>query len=537
MTIARHRKEANRALGGRAKVRCNNRPTGGNRKKQTVGLARELKEALQREAHTAEIQAALAIENELLIREVKKRTDDLAESLRHQTAAAEVLKVISRSTFDLPAVLHALVETAARLCEADKGTITRQKDGTFYRAESYGFSEEFMNYVRGVPVAFDHHSATGRTLLEGSVVHIPDVEKDQDYTFREGQRLGNFRSLLGVPMLWQGMPIGVITLIRSELRAFTDKQIELAATFAAQATIAIQNARLFEEVQVRTRELSNSLDDLRKAKNRLVQTEKLASLGELTAGIAHEIKNPLNFVNNFAALSMELTDELNIVLASTTLTGKIREEVDELTGFLKDNLQKVVLHGRRADSIVKNMLLHSRESGGEHRSTGVNSLVEESLSLAYHGARAEKPQFNIALQRDLDPMAGTIECFPQEITRVLLNLISNGFYAVTKRSENSREFEPVLSARTRDRGEHAEIRIRDNGTGIPPDVREKMFDPFFTTKPVGEGTGLGLSMSHDIIVKQHDGTIDVETSPGDFTEFTILLPRKGNFSAQTEGRM
>jgi len=483
-------------------------------------------------------QAAIAIENERLSREAQKRTDDLAESLRHQTATAEVLKVISRATFDLPIVLHALIETAAQLCEADKGTITRQKGGTFYRAESYGLSERFTNFVRAVPVVVDRHTATGRALLEGSVVHIPDVETDRDFIFSEGQRLGDFRSLLGVPMLRQGLPIGVITLIRTEPRAFTDKQIELAITFADQAAIAIQNVTLFEEVQTRTRELSKSLDDLRTAQNRLIQTEKLASLGQLTAGIAHEIKNPLNFVNNFSALSAELTDELNVVLASATLTGKICEEVEELTGLLKDNMQKVVLHGKRADSIVKNMLLHSREGSGDHRPADVNALVEESLNLAYHGARAEKPQFNVKLTRHLDPAAGMIEVFPQEITRVLLNLISNSFYAATRpKNENDMDFESMLSATTRDRGEHVEIRIRDNGIGIPPEVKEKIFNPFFTTKPAGEGTGLGLSMSHDIIVKQHGGTIDVESSPGEFTEFTILLPRKSNFSDKSGGQL
>ncbi len=208
-----------------------------------------------------------------------------------------------------------------------------------------------------------------------------------------------------------------------------------------------------------------------------------------------------------------------------------------MTGLLKDNLQKVVQHGKRADSIVKNMLLHSREGSGEHRPADINALIDESLNLAYHGARAEKPQFNVTLQRNFDPNAGLIEVFPQEITRVFLNLISNGFYAVTKRkTENGGAgFEPTVTATTKDRGEHVEIRIRDNGTGIPPHVKEKMFNPFFTTKPAGEGTGLGLSMSHDIIVKQHGGRIEVVTEPGQFTEFTVVLPRTNNFSNKSRG--
>jgi two-component system NtrC family sensor kinase len=318
---------------------------------------------------------------------------------------------------------------------------------------------------------------------------------------------------------------------------FSEKQITLLQTFADQAVIAIGNVRLFEEVQARTRELTASLHDLRAAQDRLVQTEKLASLGQLTAGIAHEIKNPLNFVNNFAALSAELTDELKDVLEPATLAAKIREEVDELTGLLKDNLQKVVQHGKRADSIVKNMLLHSREGSGEHRPADINALVDESLNLAYHGARAEKPNFNVTLQRDFDPAAGMIELFPQEITRVFLNLVSNGFYAVAKRrhEDGATDYDPVLSATTRNLGDSVEIRIRDNGTGIPPEVKDKMFNPFFTTKPAGEGTGLGLSMSHDIIVKQHGGTIEVDTAPGQFTEFRIVLPRSSDPSSKNSG--
>ena len=195
--------------------------------------------------------------------------------------------------------------------------------------------------------------------------------------------------------------------------------------------------------------------------------------------------------------------------------------------MLRSNLEKVVQHGKRADSIVKNMLLHSRQGSGEHQPVDINALVEENLNLANHGARAEKQGFNITLQRSLDPAAGKVDLFPQEITRVLLNLISNGFYAATKRKAENHggDYEPTLSASTKSLGDSVEIRIRDNGTGIPPEVKEKMFNPFFTTKPAGEGTGLGLSLSHDIIVKQHAGSIEVDTKPGEFTEFRIVLPR------------
>jgi signal transduction histidine kinase len=289
--------------------------------------------------------------------------------------------------------------------------------------------------------------------------------------------------------------------------------------------------RLFEEVQGRTRELAASLEDLRNTQDRLVQTQKLASLGQLTAGIAHEIKNPLNFVNNFSTVSSELVDELQDLVKGLAADDKTRKQIDEVTTLLRGNLDKVVQHGKRADSIVKNMLLHSREGSGEHRLVDINALVEESLNLAYHGARAEKQGFNVTLERALDPATGEADVFPQDITRVLLNLILNGFYAATKRKAQAGDgFEPTLAAATRSLGDRVEIRIRDNGTGIPPEVREKMFNPFFTTKPAGEGTGLGLSISHDIVVKQHAGSIEVDTQPGAFTEITIVLPRKGVFA-------
>ena len=480
-------------------------------------------------------QAVIAIENVRLFDEVQARTRDLAQSVEELRALGEVTQAVN-STVDLETVLTTIVAKATQLSNTEAGAIYVFDDANeeFRLRATYGLDESIVAGLR------DSHIRLGQTGVSEAVerrvpIQIPDVQDDPSITLDIIVRAG-FRALLYVPLLGTDKIVGALVVRRKQPGEFAKGTIELLQTFAAQSVLAIQNARLFESVEARTRELAKSLEELRTTQDRLVQTEKLASLGQLTAGIAHEIKNPLNFVNNFSAVSVELIDELRQALAGAKLNSKLRAEIGEIADTLQGNLDKVVQHGQRADSIVKNMLLHSREGSGQRRPMDVNALVQESLNLAYHGARAEKKNFDIMVEQSLDPAAGKADLFPQEITRVLLNLISNGVYATAKKAQaNAEIYKPTLTASTKSLGDRVEIKIRDNGTGIPADVKDKMFNPFFTTKPAGEGTGLGLSITHDIVVKQHSGSIEVDTQFGEFTEIRIVLPRSVGFFAVSEG--
>jgi PAS domain S-box-containing protein len=595
-------------------------------------------------------QAVIAMENARLLGELRERTNDLEQSLEYQTATSDVLKVISRSDANLGTVLENLIETVTRLCQADHGHLFRRQGDHLHHIASLGIADEFRDYLEAHPFVPDRGTLVGRVALERRIVDIEDAASDPEYVRSDFQQRGNLRTGLGVPLLREDTLVGIILLWRSRVERFTEKQIALAGTFADQAVVAIENARLLGELRGRQAELRVTFDnmadgvamfdqtlhlaawnrnfqeildlsdeylgrrpefdeyiryltergefgesdptteiarlrsrlgdhysyertrpdgtvievrhnpmpdggvvlifsditerkrseaeirdardaaeaayaELKAAQANLIQAEKMASLGQLTAGIAHEIKNPLNFVNNFASLSVELLDELKEVTepAVAMLDDGQRAEVDETIEMLSGNLEKISEHGKRADNIVKSMLEHSRGVSGERREVDLNNLIDEALNLAYHGARAHDQSFNITLERDYGSLT-PIEVAPQELTRVLLNLFSNGFYAAHRRNGEA-SFRPVLKVNTTDLGEVVEIKVWDNGTGIPSDIKDKLFQPFFTTKPTGEGTGLGLSISYDIVTQQHGGTITVESEPGSFTEFTVRLPR------------
>jgi two-component system NtrC family sensor kinase len=476
-------------------------------------------------------QAVIAIENARLLGELRQRTDELGQSVGELRALGEVSQAVN-STLELETVLSTIVANAVQLSGTEAGAIYvfDELQRALRLRATHGMDQELIDALSQHTIGMNEPYVAA-VFAKREPLQVSDLRAGAPSPVNEVILRAGFRAVLVAPLIRGDEVVGLLVVRRRSPGGFAQNIVDLIKTFGAQSAVAIENARLFKNVET-------SLEDLRTTQDRLVQTQKLASLGQLTAGIAHEIKNPLNFVNNFSGVSTELIDELREALDRMTGDDKTRAEITELSNTLRDNLNKIAQHGKRADSIVKNMLLHSREGSGEHRLVDANALVEESLNLAYHGARAENQGFKVNIERSFDPAAGQVDAFPQEITRAVLNLISNGFYAATKRKElgNGDGYEPTLTASTKNLGDRVEITIRDNGTGIPREVKEKMFNPFFTTKPAGEGTGLGLSITHDIIVKQHSGSIEVDSQPGEFTEVRIILPRTAALITDTQGR-
>ncbi len=431
-------------------------------------------------------QAVIAIENVRLFDEVRARTEELTESLQQQTATADVLRVISRSTFDLRSVLHTLVELAARLCDADKATITRQRDGVFYRAELYGFSTEFMDLVRNVPVVAERGSVIGRALLEGTIIHIPDVKADPDYTFTEAQRLGEFRTILGVPMLREGVPIGVIGLTRSEVRPFTDKQIELVSMFADQAAIAIENVRLFDEIQDKNRQLE------------LASHHK----SQFVANMSHELRTPLNAIIGLTEMMFTNAARFGTEKAVEPLR-RVHRAATHLLGLINQVLD-----------------LSKIEAGKLELSPEMVSLpplIDDMVSTARPLAEQNKNRLVV----DVPDNLGSLLVDPMRLRQILLNLLSNA-------CKFTKEGEVALRIRTVADGRRwIEFAVSDTGVGMTPEQQAKLFEDFTqadasTARRFG-GTGLGLAITRRL-ARMMDGDVTVRSEPGKGSTFTARLP-------------
>ncbi|MEJ2636667.1 MAG: ATP-binding protein, partial [Calditrichia bacterium] len=361
--------------------------------------------------------------------------------------------------------------------------------------------------------------------------YIPEYHKaGSPQVLEDGTAADDPVSIIYFPLISQERVLGVITIQSFKKNAYSNYHFNILQNLAAYTAIALDNADAYRKLNTTIEQLNITLNELKSTQQQLITQEKLASLGALTAGIAHEIKNPLNFVNNFAELSIELVDELKEIMDAklTELDSGARENLEEILNDLKLNSQKIYEHGRRADNIVRSMLQHSRGKTDEHQATDINAMLEDDINLAYHGMRAQDASFNVTISKKFDTSLAKLQVVPQDISRVFLNIIGNGFYAVNSRKkEQSAGFEPAILVWTQGSEDHVRIGIRDNGNGIPKSVQNKLFNPFFTTKPAGQGTGLGLSLSYDIVVKEHNGSITFETEEGKFTEFIISLPKNG----------
>ncbi len=466
--------------------------------------------------------------------------DDLEQRRKEQQTAAETLRrqneylaalhettlgLISR--LEVSDLLEAQIERAGQLLGTSHGYIylTDPTETEIQRKMGVGMFGESIGYAlkRGEGVA-------GKVWQSGAPLVVNDYDSWDGRTL-EVRYAVPIGAIMAVPLKSGDKTMGVLGMAYdvNARQTFGEDEVEILQRFGELASLSLDNARLYTSAQDARAEAERTLSELKAAQQNLVHAEKMASLGQLTAGIAHEIKNPLNFVNNFADSTNELLGELEACLKGPIagLGEDQREDARELFEGISGFLVKIKQHGQRADGIVKGMLSHARAGADTGHPTDLNALLEEALNLAYHGARAENSSFNVTLERDFDPNAGELEVYPQEMTRVFLNLIGNGFYATQKRQTDRREdgYRPTVKVSTCNLGEMVEVRVRDNGTGIPADAVEHIFEPFFTTKPTGEGTGLGLSLSYETVVQRHHGRLEVDTREGEFTEFIITLPR------------
>ena len=473
---------------------------------------------------------------------------DLATVIKaSQTLTSEIV---------LGKLLSKLMKIAIENAGAQKGFLILDNDGKWVIEAEGVVGKDEVSVMHSIPVdAVD--STTGVPLVSTAIINFV-AHTQENVVLNDATREGQFtrapyivatqpKSILCTPLLNQGKLSGILYLENNlTTNAFTRDRVETLSILSAQAAISIENSRLYEqledysrtleqkveartqELQEKNHELQATLQKLKATQDQIIAQEKLASLGALTAGIAHEIKNPLNFVNNFAELSAELTQELleEIENQKDRLDPESKEYIEEILSDLEQNVKKINQHGKRADNIVRGMLMHSGGKAGERQPTDINALLAEYVNLAYHGMRAKDTSFNITIETNYDDSLAPLNVVPQNISRVFLNVINNACYAAhEKKKQISEGFSPQLLVSTKNLSDRVEIRIRDNGKGIPQESLDKIFNPFFTTKPTGEGTGLGLSISHDIIVQEHRGEIKVETERGSYAEFIITLPK------------
>jgi signal transduction histidine kinase len=447
---------------------------------------------------------SVALENARLFSQTNKL---LAETEQRATELQTVnnISIAMVSQLEFNALIKLVGEQMRKTFKADIVYLALhdQKTNMLHFPYIYGENAESRPFGNGI---------TEKIIIQKEPLLI-NTNIDEVYNKIQADIKGTMvRSFLGVPITIGAKSIGVISVQSTEdENVFTEYDQRLLTTIAANLGIAIQNAEAYQELQA-------ALSELKATQQQLIQSEKMASLGELTAGIAHEIQNPLNFVNNFSEVSNELIDEMKEEFQKGN-----NKDGFEIADDIKQNLEKINHHGKRADAIVKGMLQHSRSSSGQKEPTDLNALADEYLRLSYHGLRAKDKSFNADFKLEADKTLPKIEVVPQDIGRVLLNLINNAFYAVSEKAkQNHDDYKPSVIVSTKNQGNKVEICVKDNGAGIPDSVNEKIFQPFFTTKPTGQGTGLGLSLSYDII-KAHGGELKVETKESEGTVFIIAL--------------
>ena len=475
-------------------------------------------EKLQKEAEINRLTNVVMKEKNA---ELEKKTEELEQSYNSISVLSKIGRDIT-STLDLDTILNTVYENVNELMDATVFGIG------IYRAE-----EEVIEYrlaiEKGKLYQPYRRKMSDKTQLavwcieNKKEVFVNDIEKDYSKyleninltimsKLEDGSTPQVPNSLIYLPLQVKDKVIGLISVQSYEKNAYTQHHLDILKTLASYTSAALYNAQSYESLQ-------HALNELKLTQEQLVQSEKMASLGELTAGIAHEIQNPLNFVNNFSEVNSELIDELQEEIDISNFS-----EVKTIADDIKENEKKILHHGKRADAIVKSMLQHSRSSSGKKEPTDINALADEYLRLAYHGLRAKDKSFNAKFETQFDNSIGKINIISQDIGRVLVNLINNAFYAVSeKKKQNISNYNPTVTVTTKKTGEKVEIKVSDNGNGIPPKVLDKIFQPFFTTKPTGQGTGLGLSLSYDI-VKAHGGELKVETKEGSGSEFIVSIP-------------